>query len=690
MPTVAVSGDSASAHPPAHRRVVADRAANANFQAAAEVWAALVPLLSAQPWMLVSSDGGKTYRGGRGRRPLTPKLPNQPAAIPIYDGTGMTRLLVLDLDSKLTSLDQVLQDVDLARKMLEAAGGRVIIDHSPSGGHHIYLPLAEPLALGEARTLIRALQARLPSLDPKPMLNPITGVIRPPGSLYKRGKGHQALLTPVAIAYDILRRPTPPAALGNLRTELAAEIAAQAHAIDSEGTLSDDLADMPWHPRPAGPRDLTAAYRRIAETGIYDTSRYKTPSDARQAVLCSAMAAGMRLEDVARRMETGLWAGLNSFYQRYHRKHRRKALINDWKAADKYLRHPPTPSIEQKPVRQSDTRGQDSHAAVGDGPVADYRALRVWVAAVDDFAPDNLTPDQHMVLRTLAEAGQKTGSLEVEFGVRSLSVAAGKETHQALARHLVFLREQDDPFIELVEQHQGTVADRYRLRLPDRYDTRWLASRPWRKGKIYGVRAPFRELGTMAALTYETLENMAEPATGRGIAKAMRRSPDAVATALTVLAAWDLAERIDGRWRLSRRADLNAVAEALGVLDQITLQIQRIREERRQWWTWLGVRRIGSPGSRIQQPPADENDRPPPPDTWAEEIDSWPDRATPPSPPVDPELTLLRLLDQAPPPDVEPADPPVTGPPEDPELTLLRLLEQILGAEVVQTVRRAI
>jgi hypothetical protein len=187
----------------------------------------------------------------------------------------------------------------------------------------------------------------------------------------------------------------------------------------------------------------------------------------------------------------------------------------------------------------------------------------------------------------------------------------------------------------------------------------------------------------MAALVYETLENMANPDTGRGIARMMRRSPDAVANALANLAAWDLAEKIDGLWRLSPRADLNLVAEALGVLDRIALQVQRIRQERRQWWSRLGVRRIGTPGGRVHQPPA--IDAEPPLDMWAPpEVDPWLRQAAP-HPPEDPELRLLRLLDQPPPPDTCADQAVLIAPPEDPELTLLRLLEQTLGAEVLQT-----
>lgn len=647
MPTVAVAGDSATTSTGATRRVVLDPAANA----AKEAWSALVPLMSADRWMLVSLDGGKTYRR-RGRRLIRPTPPPQPAAIPLYDGTGRTRLLAIDLDTSKTNFDVVMRDLTAIENLFRHVGGRPIIDRSPSGGHHVYLPMAEPMPLGQAKALARAIANRWPSVDPTPMLNAQTGVIRPPGSLYKRGQGHQELVTPLAVAYDALRRPTPPNAIRLLEYELREELMRLPDSHTPDGSLSDDFADAPWQPLPRGPRSLTARYGQIAATGIYDTNRYASPSEARQAVLCSAVAAGMRLGDVASRMESGLWAGLNSFYQRYHQHNRRRALIRDWHEANRYVEKQRAHTLQQSPVQKCDTRGPNTHR--GAGTAHSYQEIRTWTAAVDDYAPEHLTADQHMLLRALAEAAQKTGTTEIEFGVRSLSVAAGKRTHQALAKNLAQLRNAADPFIERIEEHQGVVADRYRLRLPQRYDEHTFRARR-RRGVIHGLRAPFRELGAIAALTFEALEHATEPLTGRQLASKLHRSPGAVIAALETLAGWDLAERRDGRWKLSPRANLNQVAEALGVMEEVDAQLRRIRTERRQWWEWLGVRRLHTDtpelrlGSRVQQPPGG-----PPDDPYA----NWDHHES---------ATLARLA----------------APPEDEHLTMLRLLEQVLDAHAM-------
>src|SRR5690606_35214182 len=65
----------------------------------------------------------------------------------------------------------------------------------------------------------------------------------------------------------------------------------------------------------------------------YDTGRYATASEARQAVIWAAVAAGWALVDVARRLQDGTWPGLAAMYARYRPDSRHGALVRDWKAA---------------------------------------------------------------------------------------------------------------------------------------------------------------------------------------------------------------------------------------------------------------------------------------------------------------------------------------------------------------------
>src|SRR4029079_18767330 len=109
------------------------------------------------------------------------------------------------------------------------------------------------------------------------------------------------------------------------------------------------------------------------------------------------------------------------------------------------------------------------------------------------------------VLRAMGEAAMKTGSRYIAFGVRSLSVATGRD-HTTVAAHLRALRDEDDPLIDLIENDRGLAGDLYQLRIPDEITAR--AGRiAWRAGKLYALRPVFRELGHPAAFVYEALEH---------------------------------------------------------------------------------------------------------------------------------------------------------------------------------------
>ena len=95
---------------------------------------------------------------------------------------------------------------------------------------------------------------------------------------------------------------------------------------------------MGYLPRRSGARELAADYLRIATTGVYDTTRYRSPSEARQAVLDAAVWAGLTLPAVLARIENGTWPGLSAFYTRYRRPGtRRKAMLADWRKALAYV-----------------------------------------------------------------------------------------------------------------------------------------------------------------------------------------------------------------------------------------------------------------------------------------------------------------------------------------------------------------
>ena len=157
----------------------------------------LAPLLAGRPRVRESRTGGHTYLR-RWERPLTARLP----AVPIYSAAGDTRVLVIDLDVSRGGRDAVLRDAAAVTALVRAAGGRVIVDESPSGGRHVYVPLTVPVGFHDARDLALALALRTPSVDPSPNQNLTDGLIRPPGSVHPSG-GHQVLHGPLTAAQQL-------------------------------------------------------------------------------------------------------------------------------------------------------------------------------------------------------------------------------------------------------------------------------------------------------------------------------------------------------------------------------------------------------------------------------------------------------------------------------------------------------
>ena len=322
---------------------------------AAEVWSVLAPLLAARPRVRESRSGGHSYLR-KWERPLTVRLPAVPAAVPIYSAAGDTRVLVVDLDASRGGVEAVRRDAAAIRELVDRAGGAVISDESPSGGMHLYVPFTAPIGFGQARDLALALAARTPTMDPSPNQNLTDGLIRPPGSVHPSG-GHQVLHGTLTDAHHLASTGNPPQVLTALTGLLTAELAALEHPPpEPVDTGPGDL------PRRSGARELAADYQRIARTGVYDATRYRSPSEARQAVLDAAVWAGLALPAVLARVENGSWPGLASFYTRYrHPRTRRKALLADWAKAIAYVTAQQARKPTQSLVRNSPTSEPPSH-----------------------------------------------------------------------------------------------------------------------------------------------------------------------------------------------------------------------------------------------------------------------------------------------------------------------------------------
>lgn len=557
----------------------------------------MAPLLAGQRRVRLSRDGGRSYPL-KHERDLTEALPSVPAAVRIFGKDGTCAAIFLDFDSSIAGTDLVETEVRAVKSWLGRCGARWIEDHSPNGGRHVYIPLKERVTFSQARDLVEALGTRYRSLDKTPHQNLNHGCMRVPGSLHKRG-GHQELAMSLSAAYDVARRPNTPAIWKAMTTDLAGEISA-VRALRLEEPFSPLQSPSEGSETGmTGTGRMSRAMLQLAVTGLYDANRYGTDSEARQAVLVSAAAAGLAATDVQRRMLQGHWPGLASFYARYPSRHRAKALKNDWANAVAHVQKTRDTDDRKDNVRISPTSqpttqgGALQSLSVSADPDAEHRFIRTWRNALrlkeSRYQDSRNGLARRMVLRALGEAAHMTGSRFVEFGGRSIAVATGLD-HTTVFAHLRALQSEKDPLVTLVEQGRGTKGDLYMLTIPE--DVRPTAEDlSWRKGKIHALRPVFRELGLPAAFAYEALEHSPVPLRNVDLIGATRISRTALWEALEVLAAWNLVSRDKaGGWAIVTRTSLRDLAERLGVLEAVAVQLRKYQQDRIIWKEWLSKR----------------------------------------------------------------------------------------------------
>ena len=549
-------------------------------RAAAEAaWHAVTPSLAGTPHVRISHDGGRTYPA-RHARPLPAEPPGQPCAVPVYDaGAAAGRLLALDLDPGRGDVDH--QAAELGQ-LLDRLGARYVADVATStGGRHILIPFAVALPWLELRDLCRAIAVRFPAVDPAPTCS-LGGQISPPGSRAKRG-GWRVLTMPLSEALAAVEYPNGPEVWAALLNEFAAEL--QQIGIDTADTDSveaelDDTG-VPWVPRLGGRAPLGAELERVARSGRWDRSRYAGRSEARMAVLGSLAARGWRLAEVQSAIASGAWRGLAALYERRSEPGRLDRLLPyEWRKCIAKI------SGEEN-VRQWHTSDLNTRPPVEESSSsAEYGLIRQWMTATLCAAED---PERvkgwgrraiavRLVLLALGQAAMVSGSSTIEFGCRNIALYSTL-SHRTVARVLRMLANEPDPLIDLVSPRRLARADRYQLRIPDRYadSVRW---RRRRAGRIEAIHPVFLILGGSAGLVYQVLAGT--EARGAEVARAARLSTSATSAALRVLAEHGLAERGRGGWRRSD-ASLDDVATSTRAADLQREREGRYRQDRESW-----------------------------------------------------------------------------------------------------------
>lgn len=582
--------------------------------APAIAWAGLVPVLAQRPVMRVSRDGGRTYPASR-QRQLTERLPGQPAAVPTFDQHGCTRVLALDFDAKgqnsslcgdLSGPEAVAKDVATLHALVSPHGGQLIVDESPNGGRHAYLVLDRPAPHHQVVPVMRALASRLPTLDVQPMIS-VHGLIRPPGARHASG-GHQQLLTDLHVAARIAREGNTPAVWEALRR------------LASPTETSPPPSSGPPAAKPVS-GGLTASVLAIARDG--DTNAYKSPSEARQAVLTACARRGWDLVDVAGRVEDGRWPGLAQCYARYGR-HSRAALGRDWRKAIALVEKQPPRSATSVSVRM-----QHKGAEVTPPSPTGYQQIRAWETAtrICERTRWHDAPTLILIIRALGQIAQRNATMTVDHGDRALSLATGLDI-ATVSRGLAVLRAEADPVLERILADRGHgLPDVYELRIPTDLEAE-AERRPWRPGEIHALRPCFWSLGRVAGFVYEAIARSPVPTDREAIVDEVPYADSAVRLALATLEGWNLIQRGDGGWTLDSTTP-DHVAERCGASERFEARVTLYRRQRAAYRA-LVLRRIpvdptADPGPAHEPPPPTDPEYEPPPDDLHDLGPPWAD-----------------------------------------------------------------
>jgi hypothetical protein len=563
-----------------------------------------VSIAPEQAWSLASLIAGEpSYRLGRwiGQkfqypRPMnTPKitrtLPGRPAAVTLHGSDGRVATLCLDLDTSKALKHVVDADAAQLATMLGKTGVAFVEDFSPSGGRHMYIPLQERMEATEARELVEALSLVATSLDPSPHQNVTDGCIRVPGSAHKSG-GHQTLITPLHQAYDVLRRRNSPGAIHSLKAALAPELTRnRARKARESKMITAQRSTAAWPlPTDAGSE---APLRRVARTGLYDTARYKSPSEARMAILNHFAACGWTREQVQNELGSQ-FAGLAGLYGTTTKQER--LLPTEWAKAQAFTANrtatkgTPRKAGEKTALINNTSPTKTTGGALKPSPAAIHQLvndLENIVYAILDHRLQTRGRESlglRLLMRGLLGYMRTMQTDILDVGCRTLAVAMGKH-HVTIARLLPILAKASDGILAKVADARHKSADVYVIQLPEHYK-QLARDLTWRKGQVHAVRPVFRALGDAAALIYEAIERGRHSPTTAEIVRTTGISRNAATKALAEMEALAMIKR-HGRYWKTTTVNLTNLAARLGVLDDYQAHISRNRHERAAWHAYL-------------------------------------------------------------------------------------------------------
>lgn len=612
-----------------HDTTGVSRAASGATLSPADTWRLCLELLNQRPLIRLAERRSTSVafprRLARKASRFTDAPPSQPAAVHVYDAYGRTHVLPLDLDAHERTEAQIAaveDDLTTATALLDACGFTYLVDQAHGGGH-IYVLLEDPLGAQDAHSLVLALSRRLPTLDLKPTSNVTDGLITIPGTAHKHG-GHRLLAHEAGEALAIAAGPRSPArALTRLRMALADELRAtliedrergaerrtRAREAGSSDPIADAISDDEVRAvlvRGIG-RHMSTTCTDLARRGDWRAHGYPSASEARRAVLMSAVATGLTETDVRARMlgEQPEWPGLRSLLEH-------KGLD---RLRDEYARSAAEIARRERQEAgrvlvtsddtavSSDTSAKTHTGAGGRTPSMQdtFGEIRSWITLVERYAAAEYRGargwDFQMALRSLGQAASMVGSTVTAMGVRWHALALG-DSRTGAAALLRSLASQEDPWVVLVGRGRGIFADQYELRIPDRY-THLLDELQWRAGKTQAVRPVFAVLGKPTGLFFEAIERGATSRARISLVTGLR--DDAYRDARDTALAYGLitGNDRDGYELAADNAYLERLAQQLGAIEARVRRIHQHRRERKAYWDKLEQLRRERPWIRL-------------------------------------------------------------------------------------------
>ncbi|WP_241474175.1 helix-turn-helix domain-containing protein [Mycolicibacterium neoaurum] len=513
-------------------------------------------------------------------------------------------MLAFDLDAKVPGGSAAVA-ADRARLTfwLSGYGARFISDHSTSGGVHVIVPLARVITFAQLEPFMRAAAKLFPTLDVKPMLNPLQGCLTVPGSATREG-GYRLLDGDIDAAIAVLTERNYPELFDDLFDSIVTPQLLLASPRSPDGLPHGSAvfsAPTDCFEGDGGDTRLLATYRRttpmpqaarrFAEDGTIPADK-RSSSEARQAVLSHACWLGYSLNDVRSLMTQGNWVGgLGKAYQRYKEHQVEPALHRDWNEAQRWV------AWRVQKVRTHTHRKLELHTGgTRTPPPGLLLPQRQWLAHAIFWCDIRFRSDsgrwmKAAVLQALASGAAKTGEVVngtpvVRVGGRSLSIGAGLVSKESVWAVLRELRDIPGSPIVLVASASGKRADGYALVLPDIRDPD--PNGPGRPA-LTDVHPVWSVLGLRYRRVYEVLCEAIGGLNVGDLASSARMARTSTYDAVNELARVGLVVRRRGYVSLTELT-LDQLGEQLGVFNDRAARIAEYQANRAAWHEWLASR----------------------------------------------------------------------------------------------------